>query len=640
MLETRNLLKELYTLKQERDFLQIEINKILNSKSWRITKPLRDFFAFIRRKKLLKHLIKTFISLRKHGIKYTINIINIYLKNTRPRKLSSFKYLSKKDKETQTNTIFPKNIKISIITPLYNTPKNYLEKMIDSVIMQSYLNWELCLADGSDDEHKYVMDICIKYTIKDKRIKYKKLDKNEGISENSNKAIEMSIGDYLGLLDHDDLLHPSALFYVMNEICYNNADFIYTDEATFSNTYLINRHYKPKFAIDTLRSCNYICHFSVFSRKLINITGVFNKEFDGSQDHDLILRLTDTASNISHISKILYFWRSHNNSVSLNINNKQYAIISGKKALKDNLSKHGISAQIESTKVFPTIYHIIYDILDKPLISIIIPNKDSISLLHGCINSIIDKTVYTNYEIIIVENNSTEDATFEYYNELEKINNITVVKWKENGFNYSKINNFGVNYAKGKHLIFLNNDIEIITPNWIEEMLMFSQRSDVGAVGIKLYFPDNKIQHAGVLLGYGNVAGHLFHYADKDDIGYFGKLHYVQNLSAVTAACMMVKRSVFNEVGMFDVKLSSSYNDTDLCLKIRKAGYLIVWTPHAEAYHYESLTRGYHDSPEKKSLFEEEVKIFKDKWEKELINGDPYYNCNLSFDGFKYLYKD
>jgi GT2 family glycosyltransferase len=273
------------------------------------------------------------------------------------------------------------------------------------------------------------------------------------------------------------------------------------------------------------------------------------------------------------------------------------------------------------------------------LVSIIIPNKDQFSLLQRCLSSIIEKTTYRNYEIIIVENSSVENATFDYYKELKKQKNIRVVYWTEKGFNYSKINNFGVQHSKGKHLLFLNNDVEIITPNWIEEMLMFSQRSDVGAVGIKLYYPDDTIQHAGVIMGMKGIAGHIYIGTPRDTVGYMGRLHIVQNMSGVTAACMMIRKSIFDEVGKFSPEFYASWSDVDLCLRIRAADYLIVWTPFAEAYHHESKTRGYPDTPEKQLEFAKEIDLFKSKWSKELDAGDPYYNCNFSLDRTDYFVK-
>jgi len=581
---------------------------------------------------------KTIRSIKINGIVDTTKKIFSYLNNSS----THFSFLKTKTKLTQTekftqeNTVFPIQPKISIITPLFNTPEHYLKEMIESVLSQTYSNWELCITDGSDTEHDYVGNICLNYTQKDNRIKYKKLDGNSGISENSNKAIEMSSGEYIGILDHDDLLHPSALYEVMNAICREEAELIYTDEAVFNNNHIITlKHHKPDFAIDTLRSCNYIGHFYVFSRKILNKSGTFRSEFDGSQDYDLILKIADVTSKIVHIPKLLYFLRFNDKYINFNKKNKIYANVNtaGANTLSEHLTRNGMSAKVESAFDFSGFYRIIYKLREKPLVSIIIPNKDHVSLLRKCISSIMEKTTYKNYEIIIIENSSVEKKTFAYYEELKQYSNIRIAYWEEMGFNYSKLSNFGVQYAKGAQLIFMNNDIEIITPSWIEEMLMYSQRDEVGAVGIKLFYPNNTIQHAGVILGIKGVAGHIFHDMSRNTFGYMGKLKIVQNMSAVTAACMMIKRSVFEGVGFFAPEFCYSYNDVDLCIRVLKAGFLNVWTPYAEAYHHESKTRGY---PEKQREYTKEVAMFKEKWSKELVAGDTYYNCNFSLEKTDY----
>jgi GT2 family glycosyltransferase len=579
---------------------------------------------------VLRLFVKILLSIKNNGIKKTIKKVKAYKKKPLQESLSFLDMntlLNQPERLSQENTVFPKKIKISIITPLYNTPEQFLKEMIQSVKAQTYSDWELCLADGSNDEYENIRCICMDSVKNDKRIKYKKLDKNFGISENSNKALEMSSGEYIGLLEHDDALHPSALFEVMNVICREDADFIFTDEAIFTNDdyQITEKHYKPDYAIDTLRSCNYISHFSVFSRKLMDQAGTFRNEFDGSHDYDLILRYTDIASKIFHIHKLLYFWRSYENPTVSDIDGKSCAITAGKNAVKEHLLRQGISAQVDNAIESTGFYRIIYDLTEKPLVSIIIPNKDNFSLLRSCLTSILEKTTYNNYEIIIVENNSTEDAMFTYYEELKKFPNIHVVCWEGTGFNHSEFNNFGIQYAKGTQLILLNNDIEIITPNWIEEMLMYSQRSDVGAVGMKLYYPNDTIQHAGIVIGLSGMPEHIYLGVSRNEVGFMAGLKITQNMIAVTAACMMIRKSVFNEAGKFSSELETSFNDVDLCFKIRNAGYLIVWTPFAEAYHYESKTRGYYDTPDKKREFEIDIDKFKAKWGKELIAGDPYY---------------
>ena len=425
---------------------------------------------------------------------------------------------------------------------------------------------------------------------------------------------------------------------MMEAICQRGADFLYTDEITFSKkpSDAYSPHYKPDFSPDLLRSYNYICHFSCFSRELVEKVGGFRAAFDGSQDYDMILRLTEVAKCITHIPKILYFWRAHAGSVASGISAKPYTLKAARKALTEHLARVNLKGVVYDSKV-PSTYRIRYRLDGRPLVSIIIPNMDHAQMLKKCIDSVEKRTTYANYEILIVENNSKKRATFAYYKTVTKqYANVRLIRWKEE-FNYSAINNFAVNHAKGAYLIFLNNDIEIISPKWIEEMLMFAQREDVGAVGMMLYYPDNTVQHAGVILGIGGVAGHSHKYFNRGESGYMSRMTLVQNLSAVTAAAMMVRTSVFHEVRGFDERLRVAFNDVDLCMKIRRAGYLIVFTPYAEAYHYESKSRGAEDTPQKKARFQSEVERFCEKWGDVLESGDPYYNPNLSlvFEDFR-----
>lgn len=539
--------------------------------------------------------------------------------------------ISKNRRNIESATQFDKNIKFSILVPLYNTPIKFLKQMINSVVDQTYSNWQLCLADGSDRDHAYVGEYV--KSLNDARISYKKLDKNMGISDNTNECIKLSDGDFIALFDHDDLLHPSALFEMVKVICEKNADFIYTDEVTFvgktSNITIYN--YKPDYSPDTLRSYNYICHFTAFSRELLEQVGFFNNEYDGSQDYDLILRLTEKAKNIAHIQKPLYFWRSHKASVASDVSAKPYVVDSAKRALSAHLERLGLSGRIEDS-VVPTTYKIQYDIKGTPLVSIVIPNKDHTDDLEKCLSSVYGKSTYKNFEVIVVENNSTEEKTFEYYKEAQsKYKDLKVITW-ENGFNYSAINNFAIKQANGEYVLLLNNDIEVITPDWLEQMLMFAQRDDVGAVGAKLYYSDDTIQHAGVIVGLGGVAGHSHKFFDRDNPGYMARASIAQNLSACTAACLLVRKSVYEQVGGLDENYAVAFNDIDFCMAIRKAGYLIVFTPYAEFYHYESKSRGDEDTPEKRARFNSEVFRFQDKWGDELKAGDPYYNPNLTLD--------
>lgn len=608
------------------------VDLIHNSFSWKITAPIRAISAVLRRLTVFKGLIY----LKNNGLKATLRRIikgpgPVPVSKNKLAEISRDYYISEKRRNEEESVKFNKDIKFSVLVPLYNTPEKFLREMIESVQAQTYKNWELCLADGSDKDHEDVGKIVGAYAKSDNRIKYEKLEKNSGISENTNACIRMSTGDYIALFDHDDLLHPSALYEVMKAICDHGADYIYTDENTFSeepkDAYY--PHFKPDYSPDTLRSINYICHLSVFSRELLDSVGYFRSECDGSQDYDIILRLTEKAKKVWHIRKILYYWRAHKNSVAQDLSAKPYTIVAAKKALKDHLERLSLKGEVVDSSVLSS-YHIKYEIEGNPLISILIPNKDHTDDLDNCLKSIFEKSTYTNLEFIIIENNSTEKETFDYYERIQREHsNVKVVKW-DSGFNYSAINNYGAGFAKGEYILLLNNDVEIINGDCFEEMLMFAQRSDVGAVGAKLYYPDETVQHAGVILGIGGIAGHSHKDYPRNSPGYASRASYAQNLTACTAACLMLRKDVYDEVGGLDEEFKVAFNDVDLCMKIRSKGYLIVFTPYAELYHYESKSRGAEDTPEKIARFQGEIKRFEDKWKKELDEGDPYYNPNLT----------
>lgn len=628
------------TLQQQLNECRQAYNSLQNAFFWKITKPMRMVCEYIEKMilkvKFLRLLIRGMQNLRKEGIKSTWKkvLLKFSTKKRMEEIIRQF-HLTEKEREEQEKTVFPIKIKFSILVPLYNTPENFLKEMLESVCAQTYKNWELCLADGSDLKHSNVEKICKKYASKDTRIKYQKIQKNLGISENTNVCIDMAEGDYIALFDHDDLLHPSVLYENMKVIVKERADFIYTDEATFEKTInnIITAHFKPDYGLDTLRGNNYICHFSVFSKKLLEKAGRFRKEFDGSQDHDLILRLTEQAEKIVHIQKILYYWRSHPASVAADINSKTYAIEAGKKAVLESIHRSGMEAVVESSKAFPTIYRIKYKLKKLPLVSIIIPNKNHEKDIKRCITSILELSTYNNYEILIVDNGTTDKKTLEYYDYIKENKQVRLLHWDKD-FNYSAINNYAVSFANGEILILLNSDTKIITSQWIEEMLMYIQRDDVGAVGAKLYYEDNTIQHAGVVIGLGadRVAGHIHYKQPKENLGYMGRLYYAQNLSAVTAACMMIKKSLYIELHGLDENFKVAFNDIDLCMRIREKEYLIVFTPYAELYHYESKTRGLEDSKEKQERFQKEVLLFHKKWNDFIQKGDSYYNPNFSLD--------
>lgn len=587
---------------------------------------------------VFKLAYKTVRMLKNEGLSQTTFAVKYVTKRYfLLKKLKKEFYLTDEQRAEQQQTVFSYMPKISVIVPLYNTPQNFLHEMIDSVRAQSYANWQLCLADGSDGEHGDVGETCKEYAAGDSRILYKKLDKNEGISGNTNAAIGMADGDYIALLDHDDLLAQSALFMFVKAINETGADFLYSDEALFIQKPKDSRsmHFKPDYSPDFLRGTNYVCHLSVIKRSLANEVGLYDPAYDGSQDYDFTLRVTEKAQRIHHIPIPLYYWRTHRGSVGDDISAKPYAYDAARRAVQSHLDRIGLKGEVVYSKAVPMM-RVIYDIIDEPLVSIIIPSYDHRDDLKKCIESIERLSTYKNYEIIVCENNSKQPETFEYYKQLEQRPNIRVITW-EREFNFSAINNFARKEAKGQHLIFLNNDIEIITPEWIEEMVMFTQREDVGACGIKLLYPNDTVQHGGIAMGVCGSAANLCPLFPRQHEGYMSRLAIASNMSAVTAACMCVRADVFDEVGGFDEQLAVAFNDVDLCLKIRDKGYLVVFNPVAEAYHYESISRGSDKKGANKERMEREKEILRQKWPQYYEeDGDPYYNKNFGKNSISY----
>ena len=611
--------------------LEMRLNRIKGSVFWRLSKPLRMLVHWVRR---TKERLGYYGSVK--GVMRKLNAKKIERKARARYGTASFP--NEEEAARQGKEIFPRAVKFSILMPLYNTPEKFLRQAIDSVRAQTYTNWQLCMADGSDAEHADVGRICKEYAAADNRICYRRLPKNEGISGNTNSCLAMASGDYIALFDHDDVLHPGVLYEYMKAICDKGADFLYCDEATFKGNrtidHMITLHFKPDFAPDNLRANNYICHFSAFDRNLIEGVRLFRSEFDGSQDHDAILRLTGRAKCIVHVPKLLYYWRSHAGSVAADINAKSYAIDAAKGAVAAHLREQGYeNFEILSTKAFETIFQIKYEIQGNPLVSIIIPNKDHREDLERCVTSILEKSSYERYEILVVENNSATEEIFAYYKKIQENPNVRVLKY-DGEFNYSRINNLAVSKARGKYILLLNNDTSVITLDWIEELLMYAQRRDVGAVGAKLYYADRTIQHAGVVLGLGQhrTAGHSHYRVSSNNLGYMGRLCYAQNVMAVTGACLMMKKSLFTELGGLDENFAVSLNDVDLCVRAWKAGYVNVFTPFAELYHYESVSRGLDDHGERAERYERESEAFRAKWKELLVKGDPYYNPNFSLD--------
>lgn len=615
---------------REVEDLTRKLDKIKGSIFWKLAKPARV---------VINYCIATKNRILCHGNPKGIahKLLSKYREKKAIRIHGTGSFPSVAEREKEETTVFPKDVTFSILVPLYNTPERFLREMIESVTAQTYGKWELCLADGSDDAHDFVGRICQEYRQKDSRIKYQKLVKNEGISGNTNECYKMATGNYIALFDHDDLLHPCVLFAYMQAICEKDADYIYCDEATFkgnSINHMITMHFKPDYAPDNLLANNYICHFSVFSRELLERGELFRSQFDGSQDHDMILRLTAKAKHIVHIPRILYYWRSHKGSVASSIDAKTYAIDAAKGAVADHLTKLGYrNFEIESTRAFATIFRIKYELTSRPLVSIIIPNKDHVDDLSRCVESIINLSTYDNYEIVIVENNSETAEIRTYYEEISRHPRVQVVEYKGD-FNYSKINNFGVQYAKGEYLLLLNNDTEVITPDWMEELLMYAMRKDVGVVGAKLYYPDKTIQHAGIVIGLGahRTAGHTHYRIPEANVGYMGRLCYAQDVTAVTGACMMVSKALYEELGGLDESFTVALNDVDFCLRVREKGFLNIFTPFAELYHYESKSRGSDKKDERALRYQQESDRFRVKWADALAKGDPYYNPNFSLD--------
>lgn len=661
-LRNADLAGRIADLEAKVDELTFKLNRIKSNPIWKASAPARKCMHWcIRQVSRVKNCgsVRGVLSKVKYKKREKLAMEQFGTK--------SFPDAEQRIREEQ--TCFDRNVKISILVPLYNNQREFQIEMLDSVMNQTYQNWELCLADGSDDAHAYIGEICREYEKRaGGRIVYHKLAENGGIAGNTNECLKLATGEYIGLLDQDDILHPSALYEYVKVINEQNADYIYCDETTFKSgdiNKMLTMHFKPDYAVDNLRANNYICHFSMFARKLLDGTELFRPQFDGSQDHDMILRLTDRATCVVHVPKLLYYWRNHAGSVASGVEAKPYVVEAARGAVADHLRRHGFTHfQITSTRAFETIFKIRYQIIGSPKISIVIANKDHREDLKRCIDSILEKSTYDNYEIIVVENNSITDDIFAYYKELEttyggnSIENgdaghditgngqngvsaqspkVRVVKYQpkaEESFNYSKVNNYGVSFATGDYVLLLNNDTQVITVNWLEELLMYAQREDVAAVGAKLYYGNKTIQHAGVVLGLGahRTAGHSHYGQHRDNLGYMGRLCYAQNVSAVTGACLMVKKSLYDEVGGLSEDFAISLNDVDFCLKLREKGYLNVFTPFAELYHFESVSRGLDDRGEKAERYNKESEHFRSKWAKVLAKGDPYYNPNFSLD--------
>ena len=597
-LKNMELSSRITELEDEKEEIEDSLSRIRNSKAYKLSKPLRKVRSQVKR-------VTQYGSVS--AVKEKIKSRNLLKKRYKELGTDSFPDLMRRSEEKQKE--YEKKIVISILVPLYNTPENFLKEMIESVTWQTYPYWELCLADGSDEEHSYVGEICQKYAA-DERIKYEKLAKNEGISGNTNECLKMATGDYIGLFDHDDILHPSALFKYREAID-EGADYIYCDEATFQNgdiNNMITVHFKPDYAIDNLRANNYICHFSVFKRSLLNNTELFRTEYDGSQDHDMILRLTNLAKKVVHVQGIYYYWRAHAGSVASDINAKTYAIDAAKRAVSDHLINCGIyNTSITSSRAFETIFRLKYQVVGEPLVSVIISDDTS-----ECVEALNSYNTYSNIEIIKESDFSDELS----------------------GLNFFKKLNYLAAKANGEYLFFLDGNVKVSSADIVKELLSVAQRKDVGAVGGKIINSAGKIEHASVVIGIGKdrAAGLVHHGFDKKYIGYMGRLCYIQDVSALVHDMLMIKKSDFELCGGFVEDYKIAFSDVALCLDLRRMGRLNVFDPYAEGISDKAqILMGSADEE-----YADDLKRFKKIYEKEISDTDPYYNKNLTKDSLDY----
>ena len=618
--------------------LEKTLSDVTNSTFWKLTWPMR--YA-VSKSRQIWHTFPLFVFLHDlramgvEGVREQARARREYAvlfpsKTLRADRFAPVELLVKQASHQPGGEAGPK---ISIVVPLYNTPLNFLEELLDSVVNQTYRNWELCCVDAGQDT---AVGQHVQARAKaDPRIRYQKLTENEGIAGNTNHGFELATGDYIALLDHDDILHPCALWYTAQAIMEQGADFVYTDEATFEGKVenVVLYHFKPDFMLDNLRSNNYICHLTTFSKVLMEQAGGGERaEYNGSQDYDLFLRLTEKAQKIAHIPHALYYWRSSPNSTASDISAKTYCIDAGIAALKAHYARCGVAVDdVTLIPGTPGYYKTDYTMAHPGRVSILIPTCDHIRDLETCVESIYARTTYPDFEILLIENNSKEEQTFRSYERMQKEHpdTLKVLTWQGKGFNYSALNNFGARYATGEYLLLLNNDTEVITPGWLEEMVMYAQQKRVGCVGAKLLYPDDTIQHAGVGFGIGGVAGHLHKYFPATSDGYMGRLNYVQDVYGDTAACLLIRKEIYDEVHGLDESYAVAFNDVDFCVRVREAGYTNVFTPFAQLYHYESKSRGMEDNPEKQKRFQGEVLRFQARWGDLLAKGDPCTNPNF-----------
>lgn len=562
----------------------------------------------------------------------------LHIKENRKTNQEQYKIWMEKNEPKAGELEFQKNFKfeykpqISIVVPMYNTDETFFEELVESLEKQTYSNWELCLVDGSEEKNENLK----KYYEGKENIKYKFLNSNKGISENTNEAIKLATGDFIGFLDHDDILSQDCLYEVVkiiNKI--KNVDFIYSDEDKIDEQgERFEPYFKPDFSPETLECNNYITHFVVVKKDLLKKVGNLNSKFNGAQDFDFVLRATEKANKVCHISKVLYHWRVHKSSTANVADAKPYAYEAGIKVIEEHLKRTNKKGIVEFGQDVPGIYKIKFDIKGSPKVSILIPNKDNVNLLKNCIESILNLTTYTNYEINIIENNSIQDETFEYYSKISQNSKIKILDYNtDKEFNYSSLINFGVQNSDGDFILQLNNDTKLLTKDWLELFIGYAQNKEIGAIGARLYYEDKSIQHAGIAIGLSGIAGNLLVNLPYGKHAYFGREAATRNVSAVTGACLFCRRELYEEVCFMDeINFKVAFNDVDFCLKILEKGYRNVYVPYIELIHYESKSRGYEYTKEQQERFNKECNNFKEKWKKVIEKGDPYYSKNFSLE--------
>lgn len=579
---------------------------------------------------------------QQFGLKQTVRRAIEKLGGKEVRTYEAFRrryFPDKKELNRQRKEQFVYEPLFSIVVPLYKTPLPYLEALIRSIQAQTYRKWELYLSDGSGKESS-LKEVLRNYARKEKRIHIIENDCRLNISDNTNRALEQANGDYVVFVDHDDTLAPDALYECVKVLNREpDAEVIYTDSDKLSEN---GKRYsepcfKPDFNLDLLRCQNYICHLTVIQKRFLDKVGHLNPNYSGVQDYDHILRCVERTNRIVHIPKILYHWRMCPGSVAVDTDNKPYTYELFQKILREHYERMWIQAEVKA--VFPGVVRTVYQLPCEPLVSVIIANKDHREDLMRCVESLEQESEYKNLEILIVENNSVSEEIFAYYDQVQRqYDNVRVLRY-EKEFNYADIQNYAAVRAKGDYLLLLNNDTWLERPESIREMLGYCMRDEVGIVGAKLLYPDDTIQHAGVIVGLGGVADHAFTGMDKDEPGYCCRALCAQEYSAVTAACLMVKKSVYNAVGGMDVELKVAFNDVDFCLRVKEAGHKIIYNPFAVWYHDESKTRGAEDTPEKIERFRGEIEYFQRRWADFLYKGDPAYNPNLALDRHDFALK-